>query len=160
LRSSELRSFLPRRFRSVSTAEYNRSSSSSWSCLIAAGRFRNKTCRFGAIVSVASRGAGDGEAEANDDGRSRPDDGEKRLGCDDLSFPDIVRMGQHGRAHTPYDSDAGYQCGCELPYRGGWPRRTAAIPAQLIKLPLLLRLNRVPVILISFRNRFLAVARL
>ena len=65
-------------------------------------------------------------------------------------------MGQHGRAHTPYDSDAGYQCGCELPYRGGWPRRTTAT-AQLIKLPLLLRINSVPVILISFRNRFLAL---
>jgi sigma-70-like protein len=40
-------------------------------------------------------------------------------------------------------------------------RRTTTIPVPLIQLPLLLflfRVNRVPVILISFRNRFLALA--
>jgi hypothetical protein len=44
------------------------------------------------------------------------------------------------------------------PYRGGWPRRTM-VPAPLIQLSFLfLRVNRVPVSLISFRNRFLALA--
>jgi hypothetical protein len=62
--------------------------------LIAVSRFLGKTCRPDGIVCGASIGAGDGGAEANDEGRFRPDDGENRSGSDDLvgviAMPPIV----------------------------------------------------------------------